>query len=378
MFASSRLFRSTLFGLGIALTSVALLLLAFPTSASPLADDGLGVPLRTRDFTFPGFLVLGFAPAPAAALGRGNFAVEYHLSVVNDFQASNAVEDYLATRGGPPRRLDAADAQAILALDPGSAFYIDGEFRFVELAAFWGVTKNLDLGVSAYAISFAGGGLDGTIFDFHKGFGFGQQGRDFVDSHEFQVVIGTPGINPAVVLEGGESGGISDPSLFVRYALPWKPKGWRFGAVLGAKAPLANEEAFLSTGSWDVGLQLTADKRWERNAVIFNLSVVDPGDFEQSNFAPPLLPALHVSWIHRFKRFENTRFMLQGLLAEHPFRDLVDSELSALEVQLTTALKWDTRFGVFGLGLTENLLNHDNTIDIGLHFTWGFIGRQDT
>jgi hypothetical protein len=40
-------------------------------------------------------------------------------------------------------------------------------------------------------------------------------------------------------------------------------------------------------------------------------------------------------------------------------------------------LKWATKAGVFGVGLTENLFNFSNTPDIGIHLSWGnFFGRS--
>lgn len=338
-----------------------------------LADEEVGAPFRIRDFTFPGFLVLGFAPMPAAPLGRGNWAIELHGSVVNDFQVSDAVEEYLAARPGPRRGLDATDAAAILALPEGDAFYIDGEFNFFDFALYYGLTERLDFGLALYSIGYTGGSLDESIFDFHDRFGYGQQGRNYVSDDRFQVVFGADELDPVVSLERPAAGGWSDPSLYLRYGFPLRSNGWRYGLVFGLKPPLADDTDFLSTGSWDFGAELTAEKRWRQNAFIFNIAMVAPGTFRRSRFEPPLLPSIHLSFIHRLRRLPNTRVMIQALLAEHPFRELVDSDLTRLETQLTVAIKWNTPMGVFGLGLTENLLNMDNTPDIGLHFSWGLL-----
>ncbi|MEM1203739.1 MAG: DUF3187 family protein [Acidobacteriota bacterium] len=355
-----------------------LVLLAVPAGAQPstiLADQGTGAPLRLRDFTFPSFLVLGFAPTPAAALGRGNWAFELHYSKINDFQVSQAVEDYLeSTRGEMDRRpLGPEDVDFILGLPEGDAFYIDGEFDFFDFALHWGVTDRLDIGASFYYIDYSGGSLDGTIFDFHDQFGYGQQGRNFVADDQFQIIFGS-GETPLQILDDGEdSGGFSDPSFFIRYA--FEPRGrWQFALQTGLKVPIASTSKFLSTGNLDVGVQLTADRRWGRNALILNASLVSAGEFDQTDFDPPLLPSLNVSYIRHLQRWPKARAILQANIAEHPFRDLVDSDLSEPQFQMTAGLKWDTELGVFGLALTENLLNYDNTPDIGLHFSWGFLG----
>ncbi|MEO1367391.1 MAG: DUF3187 family protein, partial [Acidobacteriota bacterium] len=82
---------------------------------------------------------------------------------------------------------------------------------------------------------------------------------------------------------------------------------------------------------------------------------------------------LHVSFMRAFGRGLKSRLFLQVLAAEHAFSDLFDSSLSELEVQVTLALKRETRLGVFGIGLTENILAFDNTPDIGIHLSWGYL-----
>jgi hypothetical protein len=119
-----------------------------------------------------------------------------------------------------------------------------------------------------------------------------------------------------------------------------------------------------------------------RDAVIVNLGYVVPGTISNidvtatRDFNPPNLPSLHLSWLHRFRRWQKTRTFVQVLLSEHPFREAFDSDLSNPEFQITFGLKWATRAGVFGVGLTENVLNYANTPDIGIHLSWGtFLGR---
>jgi len=338
-----------------------------------LLDDPLGAPFRIRDYTFPSFLVLGFAPAPAAPLGRGHSAVEFHYSVISDFQASPEVEEYLKqSRGGIRRPLDNGDVDFILGLPQGQSYYIDGEFSIMEFVVHWGLTEQIDLGISVNYIHYGGDLLDGFIFDVHDAAGVGQQGRDFVHDDNVQVILGRDDGQDVVLLDRPVSGGLSDPNIFLRYALP-AIDGWRFNFTTGIKVPLADENKFLSTGSWDLGLQFVMDKRFTRDALIFNLGAVFPGQFKQTSFDPPTLPFLNISWLHQNEHWTNTRFFLQALLAEHPYRDLVNSELSELEIQLTTGLKWHTSLGVFGFGLTENFFNFDNTPDLGLHLTWGVL-----
>lgn len=62
--------------------------------------------------------------------------------------------------------------------------------------------------------------------------------------------------------------------------------------------------------------------------------------------------------------------MARCYVAEHPLREVVDSALSELEIQLTGGIRWNTSLGDIAFGVTENVANFDNTPDIGLHVTW--------
>lgn len=347
-------------------------------TAGLLMDDPMGVPMRVRDFTVPSFLVLGFTAAPAAPLGRGRYALELHYSKVNDFQVSPAVEDYLAeTRGGGRRRLTEDDVEFIVGLPDGEGYYIDGEFDYIEVAAHWGLTDRLDVSLAVPYIRYTGGALDSVIYGFHDLIGTGQQGRDFVEDDQFQFVTGANGVVGASSLERPGSGGFGDPNLYLRWAVPGTVRGWRFNLAAGVKPPLASTERLLSTGSWDFGILVTADRRWQSNAVIFNLGFVFPGTYEESrygtSFDPPTLSSLNMSWLHGFKRWPRTRMFFQLLAARHMYSDLMDSDISDPEFQMTIGMKWATSAGVLGVGLTENLLNFDNTPDIGVHVSWGVL-----
>jgi len=366
----------------------ALLILASGSAAAEdfaafLSDDPIGVPMRVRNFTYPSLFFLGFAPAPAAPLGKGVVAVEVHHSKINYFQTSPSVERYLReTRGDTRRNLDAADVDSIVSMPAGEAFYFDGEIDYTEFFVHWGLTDRLDLSLALPYIRFSGGNLDGLIYDFHDALGLGQAGRDYVEERRFQAVFASNGVIWEALLDRPSRGGIGDPSLYLRYAIPKTLGRWRFSVGAGVKAPVADKDAGLSSGGWDVGLLLTADLRLPKDAVIVNLGYVVPGTVRNidvtgtRDFDLPNLPSLNLSWIHRFNRWKRTRTFVQVLLSEHPLRDFVDSDLTDPEFQITVGLKWATTVGVFGVGLTENVFHYANTPDIGIHLSWGnFFGR---
>jgi len=339
-----------------------------------LIHGSMGEPFRIRDYAFPSFLMLGFSPTSAAPLGRGHSAIELHYSIVNSFQVSQEVEDYLKqSRGSNRRPLDSSDVDFILGLPQEQAYYIDGEFGIFEFAVHWGLTQRIDLGVAVNYIHYGGNILDETIFNVHDSLSVSQSGRDYVQNDRVQVVLGRDNSNDVVLLDRPTSGGLGDPHFFLRYALPEFVSNWRSNLTVGVKVPLMEEEIFLSTGSWDFGYQLSVDRRFTRDAWALNFGAVFPGVFKQSDFRPPNLPFVNISWLHKFERWDNIHSSVQVFLAEHPYRATVDSALSDMEVQITAGLKWNTYVGVVGFAFTENVFNFDNTPDFGLHLTWEFL-----
>jgi len=338
-----------------------------------IADDPIGTPFRVRDMTFPGHMILGFFPAPAAPLGRGRQAYEVRLSMANHFQVSPAAEDYLAASrgGGEPRKLDLDDALAILDLPPHESFYLDGEFHLWNVGLHWGLTPRVDLSLDLYYTSYSGGFLDSTVYGFHELFGIPQDGRQYVQDDQFQLVFGTVG-EGTILLDPPSSGGLSDPSLSVRYAFPGDPGGWRFNLEGGVKVPIADEDELLSSGSFDFGLQFTADRRWRRDGLVINLAWVDVGRFSQfPEFRPAPTETLTISWLRRYRGRMTTQ--VQALAAQNTFADLVGSRLADPEFQITLGFKWATSSGTWSVGITENLFNFDNTPDIALPLGWGIL-----
>ena len=226
--------------------------------------------------------------------------------------------------------------------------------------------------------------MDGFIEGFHDNFGFTQQGRNFVEQDQFQIVLG-PGDTGAglALLDRPTSGGVGDPFVHLRYALPGTPGGWMFNVEGAVKFAVADHEDFLSTGNEDYGLRLTADKQWNKNGLIVEGWVIFPGDLDFTGRkglvgdpgnrieAPSVLPGLHFTYLHRFG--PKFLFTVQLLTAENLFKDIGASALSELEFMTTFGFKWYTGSGVWGLGITENLLNYDNTPDIGVHLTWALL-----
>jgi len=68
-----------------------------------------------------------------------------------------------------------------------------------------------------------------------------------------------------------------------------------------------------------------------------------------------------------------TRLACGVIAAEHAYSRHTNTGISDPEFQITSGMKWATRIGIWGVGLTENLFNFDNTPDIAVHLSWGML-----
>lgn len=345
--------------------------LAAESTATTDEEAWVPVPFRVRNLTFPTMLTMGFMPRPTNAVGAGNWGFELNASVSNNFQMSAGIEEFLADRGGERRALSHSDIDTILTEVDEPQFLIDGELNVIDLGIHYGLSLRWTLSLRMGYLGYSGGFMDSGIQSFHDFVGIGQAGREFIDMDGFQVLFMNEG-ESHILYDRPSSGGFTDPMLSLTYSFPNTWKGWSFSLEGAVKAPIADVDDWLSTGSWDFGLQGTAEKTWHRNALIFNLALVVPGDIEiERTFDPPGLPSANVAYLHRFGR--RTTGIIQALYSENIFRDEVDSDLSAYEFQVTAGVKIEALGGAIGIAFTENLFNFDNTPDFGLHLSYAVL-----
>jgi len=329
------------------------------------------VPLRVRNLTFPTMLTMGFMPRPTNAIGAGNWAIELNASVSNNFQMSAGIEEFLGARGGDRRALSHSDIETILTELDEPQFLIDGELNVIDLGIHYGLSTRWTLSLRTGYLGYSGGFMDPVIQDFHDLIGIGQAGREFIGKGDFHVLFMNDG-ESHILYDRPSSGGFTDPTLSLTHSFPETWKGWSFSLEGAVKPPIATIDDWLSTGSWDFGLQGTAEKIWRRNALILNLALVVPGEIEiEGTFDPPGLPSVNVAYLHRFGR--RTTGIVQALYSENIFRDEVDADLSAYEFQITAGVKIEALGGSIGIAFTENLFNFDNTPDFGLHVSYAIL-----
>jgi hypothetical protein len=334
-------------------------------------DSWHPAPFWLRDMTFPNLLVLGFAPRSADPVGLGNWAIDVNLSVANAFQVSDGAQDWLDRRGGPRRPLLPEDVGRMIDELAGSHFYLDGEFAVADLGARFGIGSRMTMSLRVSYLRFDGGFMEDPIYRFHDAFGLPQEGREFVKDDRFQLVFFDDDA-AYTVLDRPVSGGFADPVLGLAYSLPNRVGRWTFAGEAAVKVPVADSELLLSSGSWDVGLQLTAQCRWSKSAVVINLAHVVPGDFGQSDFFDLHgLSSLNTAFLHRLGR--RTTLAVQTLVSDTIFSDSDDGDSDSIAFRLTAGLQIRALGGQLAFGVTENLFEADNAPDLGLHLGYSVV-----
>lgn len=342
-----------------------------PAATVPLSEDKRPwIPMRIRDLTLPGAISMGFIPSSTSALGKGQLAFELHYSRTNNFIASERVEEFLEDRGLMGSPLSDADIQGILAL-PGDNYLLDGEFGLWQFVTHWGVSDRGSLSLSIPRLGYSGGYLDNAIEGFHDTFSFSQAGAEYLPQDLFQVLFDFKSSEgpPLVLQQRPTDGGIGDPTLEYHYSVPTFKSGWQMAFNVGAKFALADTDKFLSTGSNDYGGQVSIGKGWNRYGVLFNVSYVNLGRFDQG-LEPADVYSVHATGMRYYG--SRTIGFLQLFSGDNLFGDVTTTEFGEIEFQISAGLKWFVRRGYLGFGLTENLFNFDNTPDISLHLMTGF------
>jgi hypothetical protein len=349
-------------------------LFAFPVSGR--ADEPGGVsgpvppdetprlegPLRIRDLFPLSILLMEFYPANTARLAPGHLRFEAQLDYSNSFGMSKNVLDYLAKRD---RRepLSQQDVAAILSL-PGDAFYFDANVTMLNLGASYAVSERGQIYLNVPFLDYSGGNFDSTIESFHSAFGLGQEGRDLVARNQLQLAIKFG--DHSLAANGAQLGsGVGDPMLGFRYTINTKP-GFDVVGEAAVKIPIGDVHSYLSTGSPDYGLQLSIQRRFERNGVYFSTSYIWLG---KADFLPDLplggLPAATLGYEHLFG--QRWSAIAQASWSRSSFIRNTDSEIAAPKKEISIGTRYQRGGRSVTLAFIENVGTFNNTPDFGLH-----------
>jgi Protein of unknown function (DUF3187) len=318
--------------------------------------------LRVRDLTPFGFRRLDMRPSHAAFGAPGAWGIEVEVAHQNTWALSNNVVDYL---GGRPRgSFTPADAAALRRM-PGEAYLVDLELALLDIAYNRKLTPHLGMYAVLSVASQAGGFLDSSIESFHKSLGIGSAGRQYVTRDQVNIFYKLKD-RQVTLLDMTAEDAFLDPVFGLRYATSTERKASNLVFEVAIKLPIRNADAF-STGRFDAGVQTTG--QWFRGRHAWYLSAAavyvggSGGPFSMPNMIVPTGIAGY-----EFRWLESTNLVAQLYVSRSAFSkgqtDL--HELRSEKYQLSLGLRRRVGAGLWTFGFTENVINHNNTPDIGL------------
>ncbi len=355
-------------------TWTAAALASFTTVASA-ADGAFYGLLRSRDLTPFGFLRLDLRPAHAVTIEPGSWAIETEIDYQNTWALSPEVELYLNGLESQGRReLGADELRAIRDL-PGENYLVDVESSLLDVTLHYKISSQWTAYVTANAVSYGGGFLDGVIEDFHDTFGMASFGRPALSRNDTNIVFDLRSSQVAV-FEAPTRGGLIDPTVGVRYVGIGLPEGWTLALEAASKVPIRDSSFLLSTGRTDYGLQAALQRFGNRDAFYVNAAAV-----YYAGASPPvpqesqIVPTLVVGYERQLSA--NTNLNLQGYYSESVYSRATTNLESLLDdkYQLSIGLRHRMDQFLLTFGFTENLQNFNNTPDISFQLGLAWVPR---
>ena len=329
--------------------------------------------LRSRDLSPFGFLRLDMRPAHAVAIEPGSWALETEIGYQNTWALSPEVERYLVSlEPTGRRRIGPAEVQAIRDL-PGENYLLDIETALLDFTFHYKLSRNWTAFAIASAVTYQGGYLDSAIEGFHDTFGFSSFGRPAVERNQATLVYDLKGAQ-VVLLEKPTDGGLTDPTIGVRYTGFQPLQNWRLSLEGAAKIPVAGERLLLSTGRADYGVQASLQRPGRNHAIYVDLAAVY---YAGSSMPAPqdsqVIPTLVVGY--EYQLTANTNVNLQAYVSESVYSsDQTDlDELTGMKYQYSLGLRHRRDNLLFTFGFTENVQNVNNTPDVGLQFGFAYV-----
>lgn len=363
---SGRRILAALIGAGLAVNA---------SMASAAEGEFYGL-LRSRDLTPFGFLRLDMRPAHAIAIEPGTWAFEAELGYQNTWALSPEVEDYLIGLESQGRHdLGPADFEAIQAL-PGENYLLDVEQGSLDLTLHYKFSRNWTGYFTASALSYQGGFLDSAIEGFHDAFGFSTFGRPAVTRDDANLIYDLKGAQ-LTFFGSPTDGGMTDPTIGVRYVGVSLPEPWKLSLEAAVKVPIAGRRLLLSTGRTDYGVQASLQRFSNHHAVYVDVAAVYyAGTTEPARQEAQIVPTLIVGYERKLTA--KTNLNLQGYISKsvysHQTTDL--DELLGEKYQLSLGIRHRINRYLISFGITENLQNMNNTPDIGFQLGFAYIPHR--
>lgn len=340
-------------------------------------DDGAfyGL-LRARDLTPFGFLRLDMRPAHAVEIEPGSWALEAELGYQNTWALSPEVEKYLIGLEPTGRRaIGPAELQAIQDL-PGENYLVDLESASLDITLHYKFSQVWTGYFIASAVSYQGGFLDGAIEKFHETFGFSSFGRPAVSRNEVNIIYNLKSTQVAS-LDRSTSGGLTDPTLGLRYVGFSLQQPWKLAVEAAVKVPIGDRRALLSSGRADYGIQATLQRFGNHHALYLDAAAVYySGASDPVPLDAQIIPTLIFGYEHKLTA--NTNINLQGYISTSVYtRNQTDlHDLLSDKFQVSIGIRHRIERFLISFAVTENLQNVNNTPDIGFQLGLAYIPRR--
>ena len=309
-------------------------------------------PVEVRDEFIPAQLRLTLPATSPDLVGRGRWRVGLHVDWGNDFSFS----------------------QTGAAEDPASdrRFLVDGEHRTVSLAARYGLSRNVDVGIRV-PVQWRGAGiLDPFIDWFHEIFPSDDNDRPYFFQNKYRVE-GRDGSGVYHTWNDAYGTGLGNVELMTSWALstPRSRRDWR--ASLTGRLGLPTGTGPFVTGSVDVGLQLSLAKQLARRWDVYGgfggtwYSNIWTRGFEYVPLRAYGFLALE------YRPWRRVSLLLQSDYGSRLIANIRDYPGVQWYVQVGAKYDLSARWRAV-LGFTENIIDQQSTLDVGawlgLERTW--------
>lgn len=305
-------------------------------------------PIEVRDEFIPAQLRLTLPATSPDPVGRGRWRLRAHFNWGSDFSFSQT---------GP-------------AEDPTSdrRFIVDGEHQTFELAARYGLSDAVDLGIRI-PVQWRGGGVMDRFIDwFHQVFPSDDNDRPYFDRDRYRVE-GRDGAGAYHTWNDAYGLGLGNVELLASWAVvpPRARRDWRV-AVLGRLGLPTGTGPFV-TGSVDVGLQVALAKQIDRRWDLY-------GGFGGTYYSArrtrgwEYLPFRAYGFFAiEYRPWQRVSFLLQSDYGSRLIANIREYPAVQWYAQLGAKVDLNARWRAV-IGFTENIIDQQSTLDVG--FWLGF------
>ncbi|WP_261882980.1 DUF3187 family protein [Vibrio pelagius] len=205
--------------------------------------------------------------------------------------------------------------------------------------------------------------LDSLIIDFHDFFNIDQAGRDQKDKHEFDIYAPQHGVNIS------NFSGDTLTSAFTLYGQYQFINTPSHGLSLGIALYKNNVNNGIFEGeSFEQSAQLNYSYAFTDQSIYSSIAITHQSDYERENDFPHKSTLLSFMVGYRLELLTNHELHLEYRLYEGAENGPTEFSESANEVLF--GYRYKLPFGAVELSIIENIINMDNSTDVGFQIAY--------